>query len=384
MTPLMKASLTLKNNSDTIEIHFFGSVEGESIVIRMPQDNYGVIDCFNKSFPSKDGNETLNFLKSRNVKSLEFLAITHFHYDHVMGISQLIEHFQEIKYIWRPAAMNGAQLRSLVSSEELVARIHGSTKASRLAAELRKIFSLIGERVRSEKTMLDHAKLSLPLYPKKAGKNDNTDVTITCIAPSSSEINAFEKCLANCFDSEQKMLQKIPSELHNRTSLGLLIKSKNTRLILGGDVEKANWKEAHKEYKDDMDVDFVKISHHGSRNGYCVGLWEAFSKSSKPTSVFSVYSSRKLPKQVALDHIRDYTSGIFTPSKSALAEITPPLKGLESLWALRAKMDVKAKRDVKTYRVSFTFDNDGQLVSEDLGEDGVDYNQLNPAPTSDE
>ena len=74
-----------------LEIHVFGAAKGESIVLRLPSGQWGVVDCYSGSLKDSSKNPVLKFLTDRGVDHLAFLCMTHPHDDHYRGMSHLLE-----------------------------------------------------------------------------------------------------------------------------------------------------------------------------------------------------------------------------------------------------------------------------------------------------
>src|SRR5579872_584692 len=89
---------------DLLEVHVINAGVGESIVIRMPGEGWGVVDCYSRCAADPDANPTVRFLRDRGVVRLEFLCLTHPHDDHYRGMSHLLELFNP-RYFWRSACM---------------------------------------------------------------------------------------------------------------------------------------------------------------------------------------------------------------------------------------------------------------------------------------
>ena len=72
---------------------------------------------------------------------------------------------------------------------------------------------------------------------------------------------------------------------HNEVSAALVVRYGKTTLVLGGDVESLGWTRALallKRLNLGVAAHFVKVSHHGSTNGYCPELWQLFSADRRP------------------------------------------------------------------------------------------------------
>ena len=97
---------------DELSIHVISSGVGESLFVGLPNGKWGVIDCYASNLADPSSNHTLNFLRSQDVVSLEFLCLTHPHYDHYRGFRQLFEKF-DIRYFWRFGAFISRDLKRI-------------------------------------------------------------------------------------------------------------------------------------------------------------------------------------------------------------------------------------------------------------------------------
>ena len=59
---------------------------------------------------------------------------------------------------------------------------------------------------------------------------------------------------------------------------------------------------------------FVKISHHGSENGYCEKLWSTFSPRRKTIAALTPYKRFRLPKESAITHIKTHAPKLYLAS----------------------------------------------------------------------
>ena len=99
-----------------MEVHVFGADQGESILIKFPNDKWGVVDCY---APSKDvsSNQALSYLLDKKVTQLHFVCLTHPHHDHYSGLAQILECIPTRQF-WYPAVMSDDQLRAIVKLEQ--------------------------------------------------------------------------------------------------------------------------------------------------------------------------------------------------------------------------------------------------------------------------
>ena len=136
-----------------LELYVTNACYGESIIVHLPNDTWGVIDCYGPppaSDPDPEKNPTLQFLIKRGVKELEFLCLTHPHQDHYRGMSHLLEHFPKIKYFWRSAGMSSEDLRWLVYTLKYDALERKNKSDEKSADELLQIFSLVNQGIKGK------------------------------------------------------------------------------------------------------------------------------------------------------------------------------------------------------------------------------------------
>lgn len=74
-----------------LELYFFNVGHGDSIAIKFPNNEWGVIDC-----TLCDGQRepnVLRFLQRNNVEHLKFICVTHPHIDHFLGMERIVENY---------------------------------------------------------------------------------------------------------------------------------------------------------------------------------------------------------------------------------------------------------------------------------------------------
>jgi hypothetical protein len=94
----------------------------------------------------------------------------------------------------------------------------------------------------------------------------------------------------------------------NLLSVVLVITCGETNIVLGSDTKSwqeilKNWGQDCREAKRKHKFDFVKVSHHGSREGNDDGLWKSFTKSGKSVAVISTGSKYNFPHKETITSI---------------------------------------------------------------------------------
>jgi len=142
----------------------------------------------------------------------------------------------------------------------------------------------------------------------------------------------------------------------------------DTKIILGGDLEDAGWAEVIREAGPIvLEASAVKVSHHGSENGYCYMLWEHFSAAGKPVAVIAPAHRYKLPNPAALTHISGYARAIYATCRPRLdwAMPRPPSRTgapIESRIAIRETFSAFPAADgIGIGQCSLKFDAEGNV-----------------------
>ena len=368
---------------DLLEVHVFGGKIGESIALKLPDDRWGVVDYYTPIFGDPGSNPTLQFLRSKNVTRLEFVCLTHPHADHFQGMSFLLETFP-VRQFWIFGAMAHARLHNRVG---MILRLKAetlnqNTADTEAASELVEILDKVYLRARRGdltliRLQLDQHLMTLPTNPA---------LTITALGASGRSTTMYEDSLDACFDHDDEgkvLVAKVRNVNHNQISGGLLIEYGQSRIILGGDIEKAGWREAMKcfESRNRLASTLVKVSHHGSANGYCRGLWRVLSPNKSAHAVVTAYTMQRLPSRKGLSHIRKHAKAVSTTSKTAVALATSRIQrfarstfgvtSANALLALQNRFPVAHEpSDLLLGRCSLRFNNDGTFTTETDGEAG--------------
>jgi beta-lactamase superfamily II metal-dependent hydrolase len=371
---------------EPIEVHVFGGKMGESIAVRLPGDLWGVVDNYTPKLDDPQTNPTLRFLQDRKVNRLCFICLTHPHLDHYRGMAYLLERFCPER-IWVFGAMTHRDL-----CEKVAAILRLKADSTRITAdddeaagELVRILDLIRDRYETA-VIADRPDVRrLELGQQLLELRTDPPVTIDAIGVSGGQLMLYERSLQSCFDAGDNFLaERVPNVNHNRISGGLLIEYGTARIVLGADIEEEGWEETLKVFGDGgrLGSVLVKVSHHGSTNGYCEGLWQQLSPGKAAVAVITPYVSQDLPSPAGLSHVSNHARQTFVTSLSAVALATDwlregsdtdlPAISFDVLVALRSLFPKSSRpSDRLEGRCSFLVHQDGAISHEEDGEAGL-------------
>ena len=196
-------------------------------------------------------------------------------------------------------------------------------------------------------------------------------LTIECLSPTGRQTERYETAILDCIGPDEKIAKALEHSEHNDVSVVLKITYGDSTVILGGDLEDEGWKEVVEEYGEaNLKASAVKVSHHGSENGYCDRLWEHFAAAGKPIAVIAPAHRYKLPKPAALTLISSHADTIVATCQPRLDWAVPRLSGrtgppLESRIAMRTHLSAMHLADGSPCgQCSLQLDNKGNVKVE--------------------
>lgn len=358
----------MTTESPHVTIHIFGAAKGESIVLELPGGGWGVVDCYARSLNDPATNPTIVFLRERGVRELEFLCLTHPHDDHFRGMSQILEEFP-VDYFWHFGAQSAAHFKQLVDYIRFEGESEGTEDARERGPEFQRIWSLVEQQRSAGTTRLKASSPMSLLYPVPGDLE--APFRIFGLAPSGNQASRYMRVYSTCFDESGRFKPKIAQVDHNVISVALLLVYGTTRIILGGDVKEEGWLDALEEVGGrELAAHLVKVSHHGSTNGYCDGLWQHFASTGSvgPHAIVTSYLAQGLPRRKALDQIRLHARSILLTCGTAIRSAELPT-GIDpgvsrSRLALMSKMgELRNGSGHACGRWSLSFDDQGNCLS---------------------
>jgi hypothetical protein len=235
-------------------------------------------------------------------------------------MSHLLEAFP-VRFFWRFNGLSGPHLIHLIAYLRVEAEALDQADALEGGREFERIFASIARSKRNGNPS-PRVKRSGPatqLYP--VPYDESASFRVLGLAPSGNQVERYERNLHQCFNPDGTIRSRLPHADHNLVSMALLVVFGETRILLGGDVEREGWQDVIAEMGTaTLASHAVKVSHHGSPTGYCDGLWSHISASISPLAIVTAYAAQHLPRKIALDHIRAHTREILTTCLTAVKD----------------------------------------------------------------
>jgi hypothetical protein len=253
---------TSKSHSGALQLFFFGPSIGESIVVHLPDGQWGVVDCYT-AVSSKVGG-VREFLKQKKVNRLAFFCLTHPHADHFLGADQLLQDYAgRVDRIWRYPGFTSRDVTArVILAAKVKARRMQDPEALQLADEFVKVLAAIDAAKRS----LGDEAYRRVIGPMALLQADT--YTISALRPTSRMVDDIEPHIARRDTNRgYLLLGEEEGAILNSLSVVLLIEFGEARAFLLADSQGAR----DSVRTNSTHCAAIKIAHHGSSNGLGAG-----------------------------------------------------------------------------------------------------------------
>lgn len=181
-----------------MDVHLIDVGQGDSILIKTPNNKVILID----GGPPKAGKKVVNYLKKKQIDTIDLIIATHPHIDHIGGL---------------PHVMNEIKVKQILDTGKL----HTTLTYAKYISQIR--------------------KQKIPMKIAKQNQLIHLDPSLNI-----QILNAYERPKNN-----------------NQSSIALKIRYKNIDFLFLSDIEEDQEKYLAETYH--IEADFVKVAHHGSK-----------------------------------------------------------------------------------------------------------------------
>jgi beta-lactamase superfamily II metal-dependent hydrolase len=307
------------NDNDNLEVYLFNVGQGDHILLKFPSNEYGIIDFFYDTTSNTVWEPpTLSYFKelkqSLSAKEFEditisFFCISHTDRDHIKGICETVKWFDEngifIREFWMPAAQDMNQFFNFFK-DKLSSFIDSESRLDE--KEKRKLKNLNEKFI---KNYLNQFYDSFNKWKRKEFQSQRYQVENMGNGEFLHNIRSLRKpcTLANCSALNLGPLEEHVKDYENNLSIEiikailgyekdsidkniishlLLLKFGESKLLFGGDTPLKIWEDCLTEYHNDqkthiiengeIDCQFIKVSHHGSKGSSNQAVWDKLIK----------------------------------------------------------------------------------------------------------
>lgn len=319
-----------------------GGGYGESIVLHIGNNNWVVIDsCIN---PTNKDCIPLEYLESIGVNvsdQVKLILCTHWHDDHLLGISNLLEKCKNAKFsMARPNDLTKFLRMVKLDYQKNKTKVSNSS-----TIEFNKCLDILEERG----LPLKHAQANTTLHTEIVNGFRNE---IIALSPSDYTLQEFDGEISTLITEFGVSSKQIIAKSPNAKSVALFLKLGEHRAVLGSDLEVSTTDlEGWVNILDhnlviDRPASLFKIPHHGSKTGYHIRIWDELLLAQPISKLTPWNKNSKLPQPEMLEKYLGHTANLYMTSP--LINSTPKKRNR------KIEKDIK-NSNVKILEVKFEF-----------------------------
>ena len=262
-------------------VNFKNVGQGDSIIIEWDNEgknNIGIIDC--NLYDNK--NPILDYLSQKLITEIEFIVLSHFHYDHFSGMPDLfkfcIEKKIKIKWFLHTLADH--------SILQIYDKIFNSKKIEKASIDFFYYLELLYKNISIDLSVNYHtAPIQL----------SNT-ISMSFFAPSEKTGRNIATQINRKFNTKEFTYTDI-----NKFSTIIYIQNNDSGILLTSDAVKGCFRNLNKRIN--REVVLIQVPHHGSLMNIYHNFWNELSKKDKCPAVFSIgYEPKdKLPNNETVE-----------------------------------------------------------------------------------
>jgi len=342
---------------DQVEVSVFGPGYGECSVIHVGGNNWIIIDsCIDAE--SKQP-ASLQYLRSIGVdaSAVKLVIVTHWHDDHIRGISAVVETCIEAQVCVSAALSQRDFLASVLRYDQ-----HAGIVAGSGASEISRVLETVRARKRAVFRGLAGKRL-LSLVPELTGHG--LPCEIWALSPSDEQFDRSLKEIGKLVPEVLETKIRAPDQSPNDLSVVTWISVGEHAFLFGADLEEhsdplVGWSAIiNSTTRPPGPAFFFKIPHHGSANGHHDGVWNSLLVAN-PDSVLTPWNKNEgLPTKRDIHRICGLTTSAFSTSdcKAVPLRRRPPMVE-KQIKELVGKLQSAL---VKTGQLRMRSGSDGQL-----------------------
>lgn len=252
----------------SLDVFIYGPGFGEAIILRW-EDKATTCGALVDGLGTDDGRWLEQRLRTLGISKLKFLVATHAHLDHIENLAKAMGLLDwPVEYFWW---WGGLGQQAFVEYYNRLAHQKGPGELRGTAAAVRDLLqdSRIAEIERQRPRVMD-VGCDTSLYQQATASGAR--LYVRSLSPCAGPLLRYARQVCSAINRGGRIENR--HEDANLASISLLIEYGDAQIILGGDVEDANWLEMRQRGDcPTLRPSLVKVSHHGSRTGRIGGMW---------------------------------------------------------------------------------------------------------------
>ena len=295
-----------------VEVSVFGPGYGECIVVHLGGQRWIVVDsCTSVASNSPVALRYFELMDVDAEKQVDLIVITHWHDDHIRGMSELIDVCKSA-HICISDAFTKDEFLKFFSAYSLNRKIKMSSGVDEIMKVLKQKCGRIMRRGSQDKRILN--------IPAENMAHGHT-CEVWTLSPSDFQITESQARLASLIPQENVTMRRAVPSKPNNHSVAMWVVIGGTHIILGSDLEqttdnRAGWESVvTSPNRPSGEVSFFKVPHHGSRNAHHDDLWTKVLRKDVNAVVTPWDRNKGIPTKADMDRLNSATKNLFLTSQ---------------------------------------------------------------------
>lgn len=299
--------------ADEFELTIFGPGVGECILMHLGDGSWFVIDSCR--FPRSKTPVAIAYLEMLKIDpstAIQSILATHWHDDHVNGLSDIVRRCPQATFAMSAALEHEQFFQLVYEANESNKLVEASSTASEFA-DILDHFQEIGREIASPDIFASEGTI---LY--LGGKDES--VRIQALSPSSSAITSCKtnvvaklmtssstRCFRRCDPNDLSVAVQVSTPVFD-----LLLKAD----LENSESEELGWQAVlSSKVRTRRTSKLVKVGHHGSENAHNDDVWESMLEQN-PIAIVTPYSrlAKPLPREQDIKRIKSLTKELYATS----------------------------------------------------------------------
>jgi len=298
----------MNRDNDVVEFSLFGPGIGESILVKFQSEKWIIVDsCIN---PETNQPAALEYLLSLGVdveNDIELIVISHWHDDHIRGITKIIETCPNATIAFSAALLKEEFLQLVFALAD------ESTIVDKQTSGLKEISKVIANINRYHETS-NNWKLKLVTDDNRIYFNNDDEVW--SLSPSPASIAQSLLSFKELLDNQKNNRKIVVKPKQNDCSVALHVATNKGNILLGSDLEDSKdkncgWKAVvNSKTRPQGKCKIYKVAHHGSITGHYDATWTNMLENDAYSAI-TTFNRKHLPLKEDIARIKKFTSNIF-------------------------------------------------------------------------
>lgn len=274
-----------------MKITFKDVGQGDSIILEWVAVDgtrkVGIVDC---NLRGKRENPVVDHITAAGYKEIAFVVLSHPHSDHYSGMLELLDYADD---------------------NNIIIHRFASTIMLRDLRDYWKYFEITPRE--TDQLIATQSKWTAMIKDKKIGRQEllidgktmriDDDVTIVSIAPSMTDIQAYQKSVK----LDALVNTKEASRSANLLSTLLKVTYRDYNYLLTSDTEKISFLHAYQNevhHFNGVNYHVCQLAHHGSRKNFTMDFWEKMERFEIQNAIASAGNGYGHPSFAVLEEFR--------------------------------------------------------------------------------